>query len=119
MPVLARLRSLARSAPSVRAGAALLLLAAIVADLAYDSRCHPGPRVEDATIVWAAGAAASDDPCGGGCVPDCYCCSVLTATPMFRLPEADRPLVSVLAAVDSARAAGVVPGLYHPPLALA
>jgi hypothetical protein len=117
MLALARFRSVAHSALSLRAAASLLLVVAIGADLAADSRCHPGPRVEEATTVRASGAESSDDPCAGGCVPDCYCCSVLTATSIFRVPPADRPLVALLVTVDPARAPGVVPAPYHPPLA--
>jgi len=118
MSILGRLRTLARSARSLRAAAALLLLVAIAADLASDTRCHPGPRVEEAATVRASGAESGDDPCAEGCVPDCYCCSVLTATSIFRVPEADRPLAALLVTVDSARAPGVLPAPYHPPLAL-
>jgi hypothetical protein len=101
-----------------RALAALLLLLAIAADLAADSRCHPVSRSEVRASVSASAADSGEDACANGCVPDCYCCSVLSATPIFRVPEADLPPVALLCAVDSARAPGVEPVPYRPPLPL-
>jgi len=117
MGVLRSRRARLAASRSLRALAALLLLLTIAADLAADSRCHPISRVEAGTSVSAA-ETSDEDPCADGCVPDCYCCSVLSATSIFRLPEADQPLVAVLAAVDSARVPGVEPVPYRPPLCL-
>jgi hypothetical protein len=59
-----------RASQGLRLVAALLLLLAIAADLASDSRCHPPGTLEATASVWAS--EPSDDPCADGCVPDCY-----------------------------------------------
>jgi hypothetical protein len=101
----------------VRAAAALLLLLAIAGDLALDSKCHPLTPASSGASVFAAGGEAEDD-CADGCVSDCYCCSVLTATSMFRVGESDRPHVALVPASDAARASGVRQLPYRPPLLL-
>jgi hypothetical protein len=101
---------------AVRAAAALLLLVSIAADLASDSRCHPLRTLEATASVSSADAA--DDPCSDGCVPDCYCCSVVSPTSVFRLADADQPFVVLAAPVEPAGAPGVAAAPYRPPLAL-
>jgi hypothetical protein len=100
---------------AMRAGAALLLLVSIAADLASDPRCHPPGTLEATASV--SSAETADDPCSDGCVPDCYCCSVLSPTSIFRLTDADQSFVVLAAPLEPAGAPGVAAALYRPPLA--
>jgi hypothetical protein len=102
-----------------RVVAAAVLLCAIAADVAADTRCHPLPRREARAGLSAAPDSPTDqDPCGARCVPDCFCCSTLSVTAVG-LPVESAALAGRVA---SARACdlppGVHPTLYHPPIVL-
>jgi hypothetical protein len=106
------------AAVTVRAMAAILLLVSIAADLAGDSRCHPVSSAASGTSVSTSVTSPDEDPCAEGCVPDCYCCSVLSRTSTFRLTAADQPFVVMAAPAEPAVASGVAAALYRPPLSI-
>jgi hypothetical protein len=101
-------------AMALRAIAALLLLASIAADLASDSRCHPLAPLAPGASVRAA--ADSTDACADGCVPDCYCCSTVSPTALFRLAGAECQHAPFAGPADPSAASGVSPAPYRPPL---
>lgn len=102
-----------------RVVAAAVLLFAIAADIAADTRCHPLPRGEARAGLSAAPASSTDqDPCGAKCVPDCFCCSTLSVTAVG-LPVVSAALAGhVASARERDCPPGVHPALYHPPIVL-
>jgi hypothetical protein len=64
----------------------LALLALIAFDLT-DTSCDP-LVIPVAAAMRGGSSDLQNDPCGGVCVPDCFCCSTtLAALPAFSLPE--------------------------------
>lgn len=118
MGALAVLRSAVRGMASLRGAAAALVLLSIVTDIGADSRCHgmSVAHIEPSQGVSTSGSPAREDPCGDGCVPDCYCCSVLTLAPVFRLVQMNAPVLAGATAPEGSCAAGVQTPPYHPPL---
>lgn len=97
---------------------AMLLLAAICADL---SNVHcDGSLQLGGTSVLVLAAADSDnaDPCAAICVPDCFCCSRTEQVAFVQLRPDAEPLAPLGAAGILRPASGVRPLPYHPPLNL-
>ena len=107
---------------AVRACAALLLLAAIASDLVADTRCNSvAPESASQARALKAPAAPGQvtvDPCGGFCVPDCFCCSQLVAGVTIAVPPAILNLVAITSDRVESWSIGVRPIPYHPPLLL-
>lgn len=102
----------------IRWAAAALVLFTIAADVVADARCHPSVQAPSVTSVSAASSTDSQDPCRTGCVPDCFCCSTLSTSPLAPPVELSGPAVLVEALAASRFEPGVVPLPYRPPLAL-
>jgi hypothetical protein len=102
--------------------AACLLLIAIGADLAADTRCHlQASEISPVSAMRAprSQAPAASEPCASTCVPDCYCCSTLMlAGPALLAPEPG-PLTPLGAPNRESRLQGVHPVPELPPLSLA
>jgi len=102
--------------------AACLLLIAIGADLAADTRCDlQASEIPPASAMRAPGSQAPEtsEPCASACVPDCYCCSTLMlAGPALLAPEPG-PQTPLDAQNRESRLQGVHPVLELPPLPLA
>lgn len=98
---------------------AAVLLFAIAADIAADTRCHPLPRGEARAGLSAVPASPTDqDPCGAKCVPDCFCCSTLSVTAVGLPLEFAAPEGPVASTRERACPPGVRRALYHPPIVL-
>lgn len=97
---------------------AMLLLAAICADVANVHCDEASLPAGDANLAVSAPEADSADSCATVCVPDCFCC---TRTEQARVVEwlPQREFVA-LQPVDACLrpAAGTIPLPYHPPLNL-
>lgn len=114
-----RIRRLIRSGPAaLRALTALLLLAVVLGDLAFDADCDPLPPAAGELAV----AAADDgdaDACATGCIPDCFCCSRSLAAG----PRVEPPAPDGVASVAVVVVPGLPPGYgllaEHPPRARA
>ena len=108
--------------PAIRVFAALLLLAAIAGDVVADTRCNnvPPAAASQARLLEARRGTRepTDDPCGGFCVPDCFCCSQLVVSVPAALPVAVRCPVAVASYRAERWPIGVRPVPYHPPLLL-
>jgi len=107
-----------RIAHVVRFVAAAFVLFTIAADIVADPRCHPAVQAASVTSVSAAAATNSQDPCRTACVPDCFCCSTLSPSPMAPPVEISGPAVAVEALAAPRFQPGVLPLPYRPPLAL-
>jgi len=94
--------------------AAIALLALIGADLS-DADCEPF-SLPGADLL-SAPSAAPVDACAGGCVPDCFCCSLAVAP---ELGESRQALIVVPGdpAGDDWATEGHPSRLEHIPLAL-
>ncbi len=107
--------------PWARLAAAFLLVLAIGADLAADSRCHPLALAQGTSEarLSVAQPTADEDACqASGCVPDCFCCSALSvSSPAWPL-EAVAPAGCVASAPERDCPLGVHPAPYHPPIHL-
>ncbi len=98
---------------------AAVLLFAIAADIAADTRCHPLPRGEARAGLSAAPASPTEqDPCGAKCVPDCFCCSTLSVTALGLPVESAALAGRVASARERNCPTGVQRALYHPPIVL-
>ena len=97
-------------------GAALMLLFVIAADLGADSRCHRAPGVDVRAGLSAPVPSPDQDPCGSGCVPDCFSCSTLFVGPVSVPVESSGPAVAVVALAERDCRPGLRPLPYHPPL---
>jgi hypothetical protein len=105
---------------AVRLVAAVLVLSSIAADVVADARCHPAVRTSAATGTSAADSAGSahrQDPCSNGCVPDCFCCSTLSPSPLPPRVGAVGLAVSIDVPAAPQYQTGVHPLPYRPPLA--
>ena len=109
-----------RLGAAVRVAAALVLFAAIAGDLVADTRCHnvPPESASQAGSLKAPGGRGqvTFDPCGGFCVPDCFCCSQLVAGAPATLLPAVRCSLPIASNGAERWPAGVRPVPYHPPL---
>lgn len=101
-----------------RVVAAVVLLFAIAADIAADTRCHPLPRAQVGAGLSASPAPTDQDPCGVRCVPDCFCCSTLSVTAVGLPLESAALAGRVASARECDCPPGVHPALYHPPIVL-
>jgi hypothetical protein len=101
-----------------RVAAAVVLLFAIAADIAADTRCHPLPRAQVGAGLSATPAPTDQDPCGAKCVPDCFCCSTLSVTAVGLPLESAALAGRVASARERDCPPGVHPALYHPPIVL-
>jgi hypothetical protein len=121
MGALSSFRPIARGVRVFRMAAAVALLLSIAVDISADSKCHchSAAPFDAGLTLSAAGSPVPADACGDGCVPDCYCCSVLALDPVFRLVLVDAPVVAGSLGPDSGCADGVRQPPYHPPLLLA
>ncbi len=66
----------------------------------------------------SAASPDNQDPCRIGCVPDCFCCSTLSPSPMAPPVEISGTAVLVEALAAPRFEPGVLPLPYRPPLAL-
>ena len=101
-----------------RVVAGVVLLFAITADLASDTRCHPLPRGDVRAGLSAPVAPTDQDPCGAKCVPDCFCCSTLSVTAAALPLESTAPAGGVAIVWARDCPPGVHPAPYHPPIVL-
>jgi hypothetical protein len=90
--------------------AALALLALIAHDL-QDSGCEPLVASRPLALAETPRDAAPADACAGGCVPDCFCCSM--ALPALELQPL-LPAVAVAGWVDSVPASPALGFSSHP-----
>ena len=98
---------------------ACLFLSAILADLAFDRTCDRASAAETSSPSIAARSVGNEDPCAGGCVPDCFCCSQsLTRGPAVLTPDVG-PVTVAPSLNPAAGPRGLRPVPYRPPLNLA
>lgn len=102
----------------IRLAAAAFVLFTIAADIVADARCHPAVQAASVTSVSAASSDENQDPCRTGCVPDCFCCSTLSPSPMAPPVEISGPAVQVEALAAPRFETGILPLPYRPPLAI-
>ena len=114
----AGVRRVQRTWHAVRVIAAAFVLFTIAADVVADARCHPSVQAPAATGVSAASSTTDQDPCVTGCVPDCFCCSTLSPSPVAPPVEVSGPTVLVEALAAPQFRPGVHPLPYRPPLTL-
>jgi hypothetical protein len=107
-----------RPARVVHTVVAILLLGAIYADL-VSSHCDLLHATVSRVVVTGAASRGTDaDPCGLGCVPDCYCCSQSEGA-AFTLVEHGSCIVVTAFEAPATRASDGFRTLpYHPPLGL-
>ena len=102
----------------VQTVAAVLLLGVIHVDL-MGSHCDllhaTGSRV---AVTGAASRSTNADPCGSGCVPDCYCCSQSEGAAFTLLDHGPCIVVMAFAAPATRASDGFRTLPYHPPLGL-
>ncbi len=120
MDCAARARRIRRGWNVVRLVAAVLVLSSIAADVVADARCHPAVRTSAAaaaSVADSTGSTQRQDPCTNGCVPDCFCCSTLSPSPLPPQVEAAGLAVPIELTVAPQCQAGVHRLPYRPPLA--
>lgn len=97
---------------------AMLLLAAICADLANvhcDGPILSGGRENPVVVASQSNGA---DPCATTCVPDCFCCSRTVQVIAVELPPQMEPPAPCAVDGVSRPASGILALPYHPPLNL-
>ena len=101
----------------VRLAAAGFVLFTIAADIVADTRCNKPSRSPSGLSLQEATSANSQDPCDAGCVPDCFCCSTLSASPAAPAMTLSGPAVPLEVLATLEFQLGVYPLPYRPPLA--
>ena len=98
---------------------ACLFVSAILADLAFDGACDRAFAATASNTLIDAPSVGNGDPCAGGCVPDCFCCSQAVTHGPAVLPPAAGPVVVAPDLDPTACPSGLLPVPYRPPLNLA